>query len=246
MDMIRAMRRILLAAALALVAAAGPATAGKDIVIELFTSQGCSSCPPADALLAELAKRPGVIALSQHVDYWNYLGWTDPFATPAATARQRAYRDKFDKRFVYTPQMVIDGTAECVGSERDTVVELIDKAERKSKAKLAVTIEQPSSGTLRITLPAGPAPEKPATIWAAFYSEREMTTVGGGENSGVVITNANVVRVMHKLGVWRGGAQTIVVKLAEIAPPHVSGCAVMVQIGEVGPILGAAALALPR
>lgn len=244
--MIASMRRILSAAALALVATAGPAAAGKEIVIELFTSQGCSSCPPADALLGELAKRPGVIALSHHVDYWNYLGWTDPFASPAATARQQAYREKFDKRFVYTPQMVIDGVAECVGSERETVVELIGKAERKSKPKLAITIEQPNPETLRITLPAAPAPEKPATVWLAFYSEREMTTVAGGENRGVVITNANVVRTMRKVGTWRGGAQTIVVQLAEIAPAQVSGCAVMVQLGEVGPILGAAALALPR
>jgi hypothetical protein len=240
------MRRILAAALVAWAAAAGPALAGKEIVIELFTSQGCSSCPPADALLAELAKRPGVIALSHHVDYWNYLGWTDPFATAGATARQHAYRERFDKRFVYTPQMVIDGAAECVGSERETVAELIGKAERGSRSKLAVVVEQPSRGTLRITLPAGPAPEKPATVWLAFYSEREMTTVAGGENRGVVITNANVVRAMRKVGTWRGGAQTIVVQLAETAPQQATGCAAMVQVGEVGPILGAAALALSR
>ena len=112
--------RILLSGALLSVVVAATAVAGdgKKIVVELFTSQGCSSCPPADAYLAELAGRDDVIALSFHVDYWNYIGWTDPFSMPEATSRQRAYGRQLGKSFVYTPQIVVDGRAETVGPFR--------------------------------------------------------------------------------------------------------------------------------
>src|ERR1700736_1842766 len=99
-----------------------PAAAGeRPIVVELFTSQGCSSCPPADALLAELAQRPDVIALGFHIDYWDDLGWKDPLSSPAATARQRDYARQFGRRQVYTPQLVVDGAEEAVGSDRAAV-----------------------------------------------------------------------------------------------------------------------------
>src|SRR5215469_3910472 len=101
------------------------------IVVELFTSQGCSSCPPADKYLGELAKRPDVMALAFHVEYWNYIGWADPYSKPWATRRQHDYSAKLKQRFVYTPEMVVQGAAEGVGSERDTIEALIRAAAEK-------------------------------------------------------------------------------------------------------------------
>src|SRR5437868_14761375 len=111
--------------------AAAPAVAGettRPIVVELFTSQGCSSCPPADALLGELARRDDVLPLAFHVDYWDRLGWKDPFSSAAATARQRTYARQLDAANVYTPQMVVDGRIDVVGSYRDQVLRAIDRA----------------------------------------------------------------------------------------------------------------------
>jgi hypothetical protein len=209
----------------------------KGVVVELFTSQGCVSCPPADAFLAELAARPGVIALSQHVDYWNYLGWTDPFSNAHATKRQHAYREMLKTKFVYTPQMVVDGGHEAPGSDRDTIFGAIEKA--ANKLKLAIAVSHPKSGTLRVTVPSGAAPEKPASVWLVFYSAREMTTISAGENRGVVLTNVNVVRDMRRIGTWTGAALTIDVPVAEIEPPNAGSCAVLVQIGQAGQIVGA-------
>jgi hypothetical protein len=104
-------RRFVLAA-LVLLAAPALAEERSPVVVELFTSQGCNSCPPADTFLGELAQRPALLALAFHVDYWNYIGWTDPFARPWATARQRGYQKSLKERFVYTPQMVVDGAAQ--------------------------------------------------------------------------------------------------------------------------------------
>ncbi|HLJ64950.1 MAG TPA: DUF1223 domain-containing protein, partial [Stellaceae bacterium] len=98
------------------------------VVVELFTSQGCNSCPPADAYLGELAARPDVLALSFHVDYWDYIGWTDPYSSKQATQRQRAYSHQMALRYIYTPQMVVNGTSEGVGSERQTIERLITSA----------------------------------------------------------------------------------------------------------------------
>ncbi|HEV8025928.1 MAG TPA: DUF1223 domain-containing protein, partial [Stellaceae bacterium] len=123
------MKRAFVLASLLMTAAALTAHAGEGrsapVVVELFTSQGCSTCPPADAYLGELASRPGVIALAFHVDYWNYIGWTDPFASKAATDRQRSYAKQLGLRYVYTPQMVINGTMEGVGSGREAITQLI-------------------------------------------------------------------------------------------------------------------------
>src|SRR5690242_20233995 len=129
-----------LAAALVLGAgwlSGGAAMAGEravPVVVELFTSQGCNSCPPADAYLGELAKRPDVLALSLHVDYWDYIGWKDPFAHHAFTLRQREYSRALSQRYVYTPQMVINGDLQGVGSERRTIEALIARAEKEQKA----------------------------------------------------------------------------------------------------------------
>lgn len=128
-----------------------PAQAGGEkIVVEFFTSQGCSSCPPADAYLAELAKRDDVIALSFHVDYWNYIGWSDPFLSREATERQRAYGRTMGKSYVYTPQVVVDGRAETVGSNRHEVSNLINMAAAAPKVPIAVDHRKDGTALLRL------------------------------------------------------------------------------------------------
>jgi hypothetical protein len=233
----RTIRSAFAALVLVWLGAAAHAGDAKNVVVELFTSQGCASCPLADAFLAKLASRPGIIALSQHVDYWNYLGWLDPFSSANATSRQNAYRETLKTRFVYTPQMVVDGAHEAVGSEREAVHSLIEKAQRKEK--LAIGVALSGGGMLRVSIPSGAKPETPATVWLVFYSSREMTTISAGENRGVVLTNANVVRSMRRVGSWNGPALVINVPVEEIEPPNAGGCAVLVQVGETGRIVGA-------
>src|SRR5205814_1096869 len=124
----------------ALVTALLPVTAQAEtrpVVVELFTSQGCSSCPPADRLLSELAERPDVIALGLHIDYWDDLGWKDPLSSPEATARQRDYARQFGRRQVYTPQLVVDGTEEAVGSDRAAVLQALKQTKRDTLAPVA-------------------------------------------------------------------------------------------------------------
>src|SRR5689334_7353524 len=124
------MRNLMIAVALLIGMSTAHAEDRRPVVVELFTSQGCNSCPPADAFLGELAARPDVLALSLHVDYWDYIGWKDPFAQRAYTERQRSYSRALNQRFVYTPQMVIDGTLQGVGSETATINKLIEKARK--------------------------------------------------------------------------------------------------------------------
>src|SRR5690606_32640834 len=150
-------RRALAFAAACAAALAGAASASAQVqgpVVELYTSQGCSSCPPADAFLAELAERDDLIALSFHVDYWDYIGWKDTFASPANTARQRGYADALRSRRVYTPQMVIDGAAHEIGSNRAGV--LAELARARARPRLSVELAR-EGGHVTVRLPAGRA-----------------------------------------------------------------------------------------
>ena len=214
---------------------------GGKTVVKLFTSQGCSSCPPADALLAELARRDDVIALSFHVDYWNYIGWTDPFSFPAATARQRAYGRALGKSYVYTPQIVVDGRAETVGSNRREVANLIKMA--AAATKNAVGIDHNPDGTARLRLPASASAVR-AEIWLGFYDSRHTTAVERGENRGETIENANVVRVFRRISAWNGEAVDRTVDLTALGASGHDGCVVIVQAVANGPILAARAFPL--
>jgi len=188
---------ILLAGILAL----GPALAWADqpVVVELFTSQGCSSCPPADAVLSELAERDDVVALSLHVDYWDYIGWKDPYSSPQMTERQRAYAAEMSLRYVYTPQMVIDGRQDIVGSRRSEVMAAVEASVRQGKP-VEIAFEAREGG--RVIIPEGRAPDRGATIWLAVYDEDHETQVKRGENAGRMLRNAHVVRRMERLGTW--------------------------------------------
>ena len=217
---------------------------GKQVVVELFTSQGCSSCPPADAFLTELAKRDDVIALSFHVDYWNYIGWKDPFSSPEATARQRAYGRTLKKRYVYTPQIVVDGRAETVGSNRSMVSSLIMMAAAAQKIEIDVTHNKDGSADIRVpgALPGG---ARKGELWIGFYDAAVKTQIRAGENRGETITNANIVRSYKRIGAWDGKALDIHVDLKARGSADRDGCVIILQSARSGPILGAASFPLP-
>ncbi len=191
------------------------------VVVELFTSEGCSSCPAADALLRELETTAGampgveVIALGQHVDYWNRLGWADPFSSAQYTARQRAYAEVLQSG-TYTPQAVVGGRTELVGSQREKLTRAIAAAARAPRAtvQLARTGAGASAAvTIRVTdLPAGTAPADVVLVLA----ESGLTTlVGRGENGGRTLAHASVVRSLRTVGdVANGGAFTATVPIA--------------------------------
>ncbi len=239
-----ALKTLFLAAALWLGGAASDLVAAeRKAVVELFTSQGCSSCPPADAYLGELARRDDVLALSFHVDYWNYIGWRDPFSNPQWSARQRDYGRKLNRRYVYTPQMVIDGAAEAVGSKRSRVARLIKSALQRKK--IAVEIVHPDRDNIRIRVPAEAGyTGSAATVWLAFYDNTRTTAIEAGENDGETLTNSNIVRSMARIGDWRGEAMEWTLPVEAVGGAGRDGCAILVQAGGSGRILGAVAMAL--
>ncbi len=204
-------------------------------LVELFTSQGCSSCPPADAFLGELAKRDDVLALSVHVDYWDYIGWKDPFASPENTKRQRRYAQYLGMRYVYTPQMVIQGADHVTGSDRAKILRKIKSAAKTQR--LAVRIRR-DGDNLRISVPAGSREE--AAVWVALFDNRHDTKIKRGENSGRTLSYYNVVRGMTRIGTWTGQALDITTKASDMLAEGRDGCAVIIQSIKSGRILGVA------
>jgi hypothetical protein len=183
-------------------ALAGPPGERTPVIVELFSSEGCSSCPPADAVLRALGATqpvPGalVIPLELHVDYWNYLGWADPFSRPEYTARQRAYSSAFRQRGVYTPQMVIDGKAELVGSRDGAAKRLIAEAARAPKAK--VHVERKGS-SVAVSIRDVPPGQEGLTVWLAIAEENLEVPVSRGENAGQKLAHGPVVRSLKSLG----------------------------------------------
>lgn len=207
-------------------------------VVELFTSQGCSSCPPADRLLEELADRDDVLALGYHVDYWDYIGWADPFASRESTMRQRQYGRAFDLRSVFTPQMVVDGVVSVVGSRRREVDRAIAAAPALRPQTVPVAVEQPDPDQFIVTLGAADYMGEPADVVLVRYDQAHVTEVERGENRGRTLTDVNVVRQFDVIGQWRGESMTISATMPVSDIP--GGCAVLVQLPGHGPILGAA------
>ena len=207
-------------------------TTARPVLIELFTSQGCNSCPPADALLGELARRPGVLALAFHVDYWNGLGWKDPYSTATATARQNDYAQRLGKRSIYTPQLVVDGAADAVGSQRDDVDALIAAARRRAATGPSIEIVADGKGGRAARLGDGEAAR--ATVWLAGYDRSHVTPVGRGENGGRTLTEYQVVRSLVRLGDWTGAAAQYPLPAVEA-----DGAILFVQPAQPGPMLAA-------
>jgi len=196
------MSRVLLAAALA-AALAGPAVA-RPVVVEMFVSQSCSSCPPADALLQRLSTAPGILPLSFNVTYWNDLGWRDTDSLQAATDRQNWYAGLFGSGQVYTPQAVVDGKAQVVGSDEAGLRAAIATAQAAQGPAVAVSI----GGQQALTLTVG-AGKGSGRVLLVGFDALHSTPVGGGENSDRVITEVNVVRQLTDLGAWQGQALTL-------------------------------------
>ena len=204
-------------------------------VVELFTSQGCSSCPSADALLGALAARADLLALSEHVDYWDYLGWKDPFASAVNTQRQRGYARLLSVRYVYTPQMVVQGVVQVPGSDRDAVLRAIESA---PAATVPIRLSWQEPDRLAIALGAAKVPS-PATVWVTTFDRAQTTTVGSGENEGQALHNFNVVRSLTPAGEWSGGPIEMVAYMGADAWKQ-GNCAVLVQASGMGQVLGAA------
>lgn len=226
------------AAGLALGAGEAGAEAEAPVVVELFTSQGCASCPPADKYLGELAKRDDVIALSLHVDYWDYLGWTDKFGSAAHTSRQRDYAAAMRERMIYTPQMMVQGREHVVGSRTGEV----DQAIARQAGDVAATVSLSLDGAQVVAeiTPLDPGAKARGHVLMAWYARAETVAIKGGENRGRKIEYHNIVKGWSDLGTWSGDR----VRLTAPKPMDADGLAILVQEGDGGPIIAAGKLAL--
>lgn len=204
-----------------------PAVAGsRPVVVELFTSQGCSSCPPADALLGELAQRPDVIALGFHVDYWDNLGWKDPLSAPGSTRRQRDYAELFSLSSIYTPQMVIEGRQQLVGSDRGAVLGGIADAATETTAGVSFDSDRHA-----VTIGGGAGQGQ---VLLVRFQRQRNTDVAQGENAGTRARDANGVTALTALGTWQGTELHFTIT----PPAENEGIAVLVQAPD-GHMLGA-------
>jgi hypothetical protein len=213
-------------------------------VLELYTSQGCSSCPAADALLGAYAKKGDVVALTLPVDYWDYLGWKDTLADAKFTARQRAYAKSRGDGKIYTPQIVVNGLAHANGAHPKDIEYAISKTAAKlSGARIPVRVATEGDKIL-IDIGAVAEGDKAGdgAVWVAFLRKEIQVPVRKGENQGQMLTYYNVVREWKQAGTWNGRPMTIQVD-RQSAKSDVDSCAVLLQGGMTGPIVGAAYLA---
>ena len=212
-------------------------------VVELFTSQGCSSCPAADKILAEYAKRKDVLALSFHVDYWNYLGWKDTFSRSEFTDRQRRYATSFRRHGVYTPQVVVNGRDHAVGSRKRDIEALIDGYVRDGKSMSVAVNTKRDAEKIRVTTEASSGD---ATLWVVYFDKKRSVKIERGENRGRTITYHNVVRDVSMLGMMKQGKLDVTLPLEEMKRRGFESCAIVLQqntaFGTPGPILGAAVI----
>ncbi len=228
------MRFILTSLLMTLVSWAQPLMADdQPVVIELFTSQGCSSCPPADELLTQLAGRDDVIALALHVDYWDYLGWKDDFASVNFSNRQRAYAKAGNRRTVYTPQVIIQGVSPAVGNRAGEVISLIDHHSNRAQAVL-LEVER-SGNTLSISITANGGSVGQSVVQLVRYVPEKIVKIRGGENAGRSITYSNIVTEWRPVTQWNGQGEIS-------AKAHVTGSepiVILVQSLGLGPIIAA-------
>ncbi len=217
-------------------------------VVELFTSQGCSSCPPADALLGEFATRKDIIALTFPVDYWDYLGWEDTLSHPANARRQRAYAARRGDHEVYTPQVVINGIAHAVGSRKAQIEKIISSTARKQAPDRIPISMKISKDVLTVKIAAAPPGAKPqtATLWLILFQDEVRVSVRRGENYGRKMVYYNVVREMTPVAMWNGKAQQINLPKSDLMGQGYDGCVLILQHGNGGPILGAARMSTWR
>ena len=208
-------------------------SAPRPTVLELYTSQGCSSCPPADALLGELRRQPNVLALAFHVDYWDNLGWADRFALPFATQRQQRYGQTLKLASVFTPQVIVDGQNSIVGTDRSAIQSHIRS--QRDGVNIAITGQ---GDALTVDLGSGEAQVAADVLLLAVVPEAQ-TAIGRGENSGRTLREFNIVRATYVLGSWNGSAQRYTLARSSL-PKDATEAAVLVQQSGQRSILGAA------
>ena len=230
---------LLLGGGLAASWAVSPAAAGGRVetVVELFSSQGCKSCPPADGLLSELRAMPGVLALTFHVDYWDYLGWKDTLASPEFSQRQYDYAKARGDMDVFTPQMVVNGEKQMVGNQRSEVMAVVAQSRRSSwPVQLSLT-EEGRETVIRVG--EGEA-QAEATLWVMPIVERTSVKIEKGEMAGREIAYTNVVRKIIPAGMWTGRAMEVALPRDGLMPPGASASVALLQQDKAGPILGCA------
>jgi len=213
------------------------------VLLELYTSQGCSSCPPADELLNAWRDKPGVITLSFNVDYWNYLGWRDTLSSPENSARQRDYAMSRGDGRVYTPQMVVDGLAHVNGANEAAIEMAMRRATRRLQdVKVPITMRADGKS---LVLDIGAAPKtsdmREATVWLVVAKDKETVAIRRGENRGKKITYSHPVRELTPIGMWKGEQMTLRLPLDELQTIGGDCLVAMLQVEGLGPILGAAA-----
>jgi hypothetical protein len=232
-------------AAFVLLGSSAPARAGEvKAVVELFTSQGCSSCPPADRLLGELAAEDGLIVLSLPIDYWDYLGWRDTLALHPHTLRQKAYAEVRGDRQVYTPQVIVNGLVQMIGSDRGKIESAITSFGDAGGLAIPITLKR---NTANIEIDIGTGTGAPACVWLLAVMRATTVRIERGENRGKNITYHNVVRSWQWLGDWAGAPTHYSVSIAELRDIGADMVVVLLQPGSVedpGSIRGAAILAL--
>jgi len=221
---------------------AEPHGAGGVTLLELFTSQGCSSCPPADELLAEYGDKPGVITLSFSVDYWNYLGWHDTLSSPANSERQRDYALARGDGRVYTPQVVVDGIMHVNGSSEAAIEMAMRNATRRLKDVRVPVSMHADGNSLVVDIGAAPTTSdmREATVWLAVAKDKETVAISRGENRGKKITYTHPVRELTPIGMWAGEAMTLRLPLKDLQTIGGDCLVAMVQVEGAGPVLGAA------
>lgn len=219
---------------------AGSAAAKSPVVLELYTAQGCASCGEANAYVAKLADKPGVLALTFPVDYWDYLGWADTFAKPEFTDRQKAYVARLALREPYTPQVVVDGAAQTSGAKAPRIDQLLAAAAKARKKPPQIRF----SGAAKVSVGAAEPPKGGGEVWLVRYDPREQeVAVKSGDNRGQTIVQKNVVRELTRLGVWRGAAR--VFRLPAAGEEGLK-TVVLIQAGHGGRVIGAAQAQSPR
>jgi hypothetical protein len=224
--------------------ASAEGTRGAAVTIELFTSQGCSSCPPADAVLGNLARRADIVALSFHVDYWNYIGWKDPFSSAQPTERQRAYARALNQNSIYTPEMVVDGLAHTPGVYQGKLASLIEQARQIPTPRATPILSLNGGNTLSVGLVDHRLDTRSADVFLALYDQEHKTPVPRGENEGRTLNNFNVVRRFEKIATWDGTQANLTIHDVSLAPSQ--GLAVLIQRPDNGPMIGSAKLEQKR
>jgi hypothetical protein len=214
----------------------------RPIVVELFTSQGCSSCPPADALLGELAREPDVIALAFHVQYWDSLGWSDRFGLPESALRQERYTRQLRLASSFTPQLIVDASASLVGSDRQRIRAALTQLRGASRPTVNLTAAV-HDGVLDIELPAAAAPPAGAELLLMPLLPQADSAIGRGENGGHTLREFDIVLAQRILGRWDGRVAHYNVPLASL-PPAATRVALLLQARGQGSMLGATLLSL--